>query len=365
MSKGKVAALVGPKKVEIKEFNLPEVQPGAVLLKVRRSNLCGSELHIWRWHHPVIKHAVLGHEMIGEIFELGEGVTTDYAGNPVSVGDKVVPAYYLTCLKCRSCLRGDFNLCQNAYAFWSQPPEKPPHFTGTFATHYYVQPNQYFYKVPDSVPDAVAAGANCGLSQVICGLDLAELRNGESVVIQGAGGLGLYAVAVAKEKGAKVIVIDKVKERLEQAKAFGADYVIDLNEFTTLESRSREVQKLTEGDGADVVLEVAGVPEALIDGVHMIRPGGRYISIGNVNVSKEFEVPVAPGLITRKCAKIIGVVRYNPWYLYRALKFLERNHARYPFDKLTDKEYGLEEVPEALQKAENRVVTRAAIVPNK
>jgi threonine dehydrogenase-like Zn-dependent dehydrogenase len=162
--KGKVAALVGSGEVAVKEFEVPEPEPGAVLAKVRRANVCGSEVHIYHFRHPLIRECVLGHEFVGEILALGEGVTTDYAGDPVEVGDRVIAPYFLTCRRCQACLRGDFNLCQKAYTFWSKPPEDDPHFHGAFATHYYVHPEQYFYKVSDSVPDNTVAGANCGLS---------------------------------------------------------------------------------------------------------------------------------------------------------------------------------------------------------
>jgi len=160
---GRVAALVAPKEVVIKEFEVPEPAPGAVVVRVRRANVCGSELHIWRFHHPLIRHSVLGHEFVGEVVALGEGVTTDYAGQTVGPGDRVVAAYFLTCRRCPACLNGDFNLCQRAYTYWSQPPEKAPHFTGAFGSHYYIQPDQYVDRVPDSVSDAAVAGA-VGLS---------------------------------------------------------------------------------------------------------------------------------------------------------------------------------------------------------
>jgi threonine dehydrogenase-like Zn-dependent dehydrogenase len=164
--RGRVAALTGPAEVAVKEFEVPEPEPGAVLVKVRRANVCGSEVHIYHFRHPLIRECVLGHEFVGEVLALGEGVSTDYAGNPVEVGDRVIAPYFLTCRRCPACLRGDFNLCQRAYTFWSRPPEDDPHFHGAFATHYYVHPEQYFYKVPESVPDNTVAGANCGLSQV-------------------------------------------------------------------------------------------------------------------------------------------------------------------------------------------------------
>jgi threonine dehydrogenase-like Zn-dependent dehydrogenase len=87
-------------------------------------------------------------------------------------------------------------------------------------------------------------------------------RRGEKFLVQGAGGLGLYAIAAAKEQGAIVIVIDGIKERLEMAKAFGADYIIDMNEHQTVESRVQAVNELTNEEGADVAIEVTGVPAA-------------------------------------------------------------------------------------------------------
>jgi threonine dehydrogenase-like Zn-dependent dehydrogenase len=360
--KGKVAFLKAPKEVEIRGYELPKPGPGAMLLKVRRSNLCGSELHIWSGNHPVIKgDIVLGHETIGEILELGNGVEKDYAGNPVKIGDRIVAPYYLTCMKCKACLRGDFYLCHNAYAYWVKHPDVYPHFHGTFATHWYVHPNQYFFKVPDEVSDQIAASANCALSQVYFGIEQACLTGGEYILIIGAGGLGLNATAIAKEKGAKVIVVDAVKDRLQLAKEFGADFTIDINEYNTIEERVKKVNEITGGEGADVVLEVAGVPQAFVDGVHYARLGGRLIEIGNVSPQKTVEI--GPALITRKALHVIGVVRYNPWYLYKSLQFLKENSNKYPYYKFTDKEYSLDEVQLALERAEKRLVTRAVIVP--
>jgi D-arabinose 1-dehydrogenase-like Zn-dependent alcohol dehydrogenase len=88
------------------------------------------------------------------------------------------------------------------------------------------------------------------------------------------------------------------------------------------------------------------------------------IEIGNVNVGPEHEVSVAPGLITRKNLRVQGMVRYQPWYLHRALRFLERKHRDHPFDELTDREYKLEEVGEAIEREEARKVARPAVVPS-
>ena len=94
---GKVVYMTEPEHLEYKEYELPKPAHGAILVKVRRTNVCGSELHIWRGHHPAIKKGVLGHEMIGEVYELGEGIKTDYAGNEIKIGDRIVSTYFLTC----------------------------------------------------------------------------------------------------------------------------------------------------------------------------------------------------------------------------------------------------------------------------
>ncbi len=357
---GKVANMVEPMKLEFREFKVPEPGENCLVVKVIRTNVCGSELHIWRGKHPTKRTGVLGHEMVGVIEKIGPGVTTDFADQPIKVGDRVASAYYRTCLKCKACLRGDFNNCERSIEFWNKKPEEFPHFHGAFASHYYIHPNQYFYKVPDNIPDVVAASANCALSQVYYGLDKGELATGETVVIQGAGGLGLNAVAVAKERGAIVIIIDALKSRLEMAKQFGADYTIDLTEHDTVEKRAELVRSYTDGEGADLGLEVSGVPEAFGEGIYLIRNNGRYVTMGNISPGKVIDFD--PGILTRKAIRIIPILRYKPWYLAKALKFQSACIDKYPFESMIDCDFSFENIGEALEKSASREVTRASIV---
>ncbi len=361
--KGTVAALVGPETVTLKEFEVPEPGPGGLLLEVVRANVCGSDVHIYHYESPALTRSVLGHEFVGRIAALGAGVKTDFAGVPVTVGDRVVVVYFLACRRCPGCLRGAFNLCSNALRLWARPPEEPPHFTGAFATHYYVDAEQYFYRVPDVLADATAAGANCGLSQMLFALDRAGLRAGQDLVVQGAGGLGLYAAAVGRERGARVVVVEAVPERLELARRFGAHDVVDMREHATTADRVRRIQELLGTDGAHVVLEVTGVPAAFAEAIALAGAGGTVVSVGNLNVGAVNEVPVSPGIITRKNLSILGCLRYDPWYLHEALAFLERTHGRYPFTELTDRDYRLDEIQEAIERGGARQVARAGVVP--
>jgi threonine dehydrogenase-like Zn-dependent dehydrogenase len=161
-----------------------------------------------------------------------------------------------------------------------------------------VHPRQHFYKVPDDVDDAIAAGANCALSQVMFGIDQIGLAYGETVLIQGAGGLGLNAAAVAVERGARVIVIDGVAARLEQAKTFGAADVIDISTLTDPADRLAAVHDILGGVGPDVGIEVTGLPAAFAEGLDLIRRGGRYLVMGNLSPGRT--VPFDPGYVTAK-----------------------------------------------------------------
>jgi len=359
---GTLAYLSEPEQVELREYEVPEPEPGAVLTEVAQANVCGSELHIWRGHHPEVKEGVLGHEVLCRVRELGAGVETDYAGEPVSEGDLIAPAYFITCQRCPACGRGQFNLCENAYRHWSKPPAEPPHFHGTFATHYFVHPNQYFYRVPEGLDPSVAAAANCALSQMLFGLDQVDVGYGDSVVVQGAGGLGLNTIAIANERGAETIVIEGVDGRIDRAREFGADHVVDFREYDTVDARAERVRELTDGIGADVGVEVAGVPEAFAEGVDLIRDGGRYLEVGNVSpgITTAFD----PGSLTRKAITITPVIRYQPWYLQRALSFLADHADDYPYADLIDAEFDLAEVDDALAQSDSRAVTRAALTPN-
>jgi threonine dehydrogenase-like Zn-dependent dehydrogenase len=362
--RGTVAVLVAPREVELREYEVVPPEAGEILMEILRANVCGSELHIWRGHHPTVKMgSVLGHEMLGRVHSVGRGVDTDYAGQPLRPGDRVACAYFITCRKCSACQAGRFNLCENCYRFWSRPAEAPPHFHGAFGTHYYIHPDQYVYKVPESVPDASAASANCALSELLFALDQAGVSAGEQVVVQGVGGLGLCALAVAKERGARTIAIDGIPRRLDQARRFGADAVVDMREDDTPSRRASRVQELTGGTGADVAVEVTGVPAAFSEAVLLVRPGGRVVELGNI--SPGHTTPFDPGLLTRRSVQVLPAIRYHPWYLKRALDFLETTRGRYPFEALLDAEYPLEDVGKALEDSDQRKVTRASLIPTR
>ena len=366
--KGRAAIFKGPgQPMEIKEYPVSDPEPGAILIKVSMANICGSDLHMWRGDIDLAAMraplpVILGHEMTGTVAKLGEGVSTDSAGQPLAVGDRVVYRYFYPCGRCRACLRGEDAACPVSALTMVGPAELPPHFAGAYADYYYLRPNHVVFKVPDDLTDSMVAPANCALSQVIYGLEKVGLSFGDSVVIQGAGGLGINATAVAKEMGAeKVIVIDGVSERLELAKAFGADELIDMREFKTPQERVRRVRELTEGWGADVVAELVGFPQVIPEGIRMLGNGGRYLEIGNISTGMTYEAD--PALLVARSRSIVGVVTYGRDTLKKALDLLSRTKGKYPFDKILSRSYPLEEINKAFEEQDKLLVSRSAIVP--
>jgi D-arabinose 1-dehydrogenase-like Zn-dependent alcohol dehydrogenase len=156
------------------------------------------------------KDLTFGHEMCGRVERLGAGVTTDSNGQPLREGDRITFAYFFPCGRCPVCLQDELGSCPRK-ARANRVAGTPPYFNNAYGDYYYLRPNHYVYKLPDEISDDIATPVNCALSQVLYGLQRAGLRFGQTAVIQGAGGLGLNAVAVAKDMGAdKVIVIDQI-----------------------------------------------------------------------------------------------------------------------------------------------------------
>jgi D-arabinose 1-dehydrogenase-like Zn-dependent alcohol dehydrogenase len=363
---GRAALFYGPQKpFELVELPVPEPGPGCIVVKIARSNICGSELHIWRGDGRLgrLESAdgrILGHEATGTVHALGDGVSTDWAGQELSIGDRVAYQYFAPCGRCRSCTRGMTEACPNA--FWVQRGAIGdfPHFRGSFADYMYLYPGQAVFRVPDHVTDTMVVPINCALAQVIMGLERVRVDFGDRVVIQGAGGLGVYATAVAREMGAdQVIVIDGIDERLELARQMGADELIDFRLLTDGRERVARVRELTAGWGADVVVEVVGSAGVIDEGLRMLGFGGRYLEMGTFFTGTSF--PCDPGRLVGQNQRIEAVGSYNAAALRRALDFVDRNAGRLPLDEIVS-DYPLEAINDAVSDQADGRVRRASLV---
>src|SRR5574341_1417688 len=253
---GKAAIWWGAlKPLEIREYPVPEVRPDGILVKLSLANICGSDIHFVEGRGPRLPGGIpqiLGHEMMGTILKLGSEVKTDSLAEPLREGDRLVFSYYSPCGQCWACYTGVPG-CPNRYRRWiGVPADIPPHFNGAFGEYYYLHPGHWRFKVPAGLPDHVVSPVNCALSQMIYSIHQIGIMLGDTVVIQGAGGLGLYGIAVAKEMGAaRVISLDKRDHRLKMATAFGADATINVDKAPR-EHRLEMIRDLTGGVGADL-----------------------------------------------------------------------------------------------------------------
>lgn len=366
----RAAVFFGPgKPFELREVPIPDPEPEGVVIRVTMANICGSDLHFWRGDAPLRLPDdgwIFGHEMTGRVARLGAGIRTDSLGRPLKEGDRVAYTYFYPCRRCHACLNNEPAACPNKI---ERPlgPSQFPHLHGAFADHYYLRPGGYLFAVPDGLPDAAVAPVNCALAQVIYGLHVAGVRLGDRVLIQGAGGLGVQAAAVAKDMGASVVIVaDQIAGRLELARAFGADRTLNVREVADRKERVRLVRQWTEGVGVDVACDFVGFPAVIPEGIEMLRAGGTYLEIGTI--SRGAKVELEPSLLVWGSKRIVGVIQYDPWVIPRALDFLVRTRTRWPWERLVSHTYPLEQINEAFAASEwhNRdttAITRAALTP--
>jgi threonine dehydrogenase-like Zn-dependent dehydrogenase len=340
---------------ELREYPVPEVAPGAILIRLTRAGICGSDLHIWRGEMKEVYGAVprdltFGHEMAGRVERLGAGVTTDSLGAPLHEGDRVTFCYFFPCGRCPVCLHDEPGSCPRKERA-NRVAGTPPYFNNAFGEYYYLRPGHHVFRIADEVSDTVATPANCALSQVLYGLVRAGLRAGDSLVVQGAGGLGINAVAVARDMGAgTVIVVDRRADRLDLARAFGADHALSLDDLETAERRIDAVKALTGGFGADVVADFVGYPEVIPEGLRMLRSGGSYLEVGSIAPGNVFSYDATA--LVRANARLVATSNYSPWALGRALAFLKKSVHRFPFERIVSHTYPLERISEAFQQAD-------------
>jgi threonine dehydrogenase-like Zn-dependent dehydrogenase len=363
---GRLAAWQGfGKGFEIREYPVPDPEPGAVVIKIRMCNVCGSDMHYWKGEQDYARMGRplplnTGHEHMGTVHKLGAGITTDTMGNKLEEGDRVLYRYFNPCGHCAMCLKRHYKSCPTRQSNFLVSCDVWPHFQGGFGEYFYLKPNHAIFKVPAGISDEMAAGINCAFTQVYAGLDIANMQVGSTVVIQGAGGLGIYACAVAKERGAsKVIVIDGVDERLELASTFGADEFVDFRQFDTAEARWERVRELTDGWGGDVVMELVGNPNVIEEGLRMTSPEGTYLEIGNINVG--WKGSFDPSWIIFGNRRIQGVSHYEAVHLKGALDMMVRTKDKYPYDKIISHKFPLDSINEAFRQQEDGHITRGAI----
>jgi threonine dehydrogenase-like Zn-dependent dehydrogenase len=351
--------------VEVREFLLPrELAAGEVLVRVEMAGMCGTDVHLHRGELAVPLPLIMGHETVGRVAGTG-GAVRDWLGEPLAEGDRVSWTVGVACGQCRYCRVHRLpSRCANRRAYGVNTPcDRPPHFLGGYAEYHHLRAGTAIFKLPNDLPSEALVGAGCALVTAVHGFEKMPLQRGESVVIQGAGPVGLAALALAKEAGASpLVVIGGPAERLDWCRRFGADETIDIDAEPSAAERLRRVRDLTHGLGADVVVECVGLPAAVAESWELCRDGGRCLVLGQY--CDAGPTPLNPHLITRKELSIFGSYGSDPPHWAAALAFLRARLDRYPFHERITHRFMLHEVNEALTAVAAWQTGKAVICPS-
>src|SRR5215213_9511643 len=281
--------------VVLSEFNtplgietvpLPEPGPGAVVARVGLSGVCGTDVHLHHGQLPIPLPIVLGHEGVGRVWHLGEGVTTDFSGNPLRDGDAIAWSSNIPCGRCYWCVvAGQRTLCETRKVYGvNQRFNEFPRLSGAWAEAIYLQPGSAVFRLPDGLTSDEVIALGCAGPTAVHGvIEVAGITAGDTVVVQGSGPVGIAPAMYAHLAGAsRVIIVGGPLGRLQLAREIGVgDVHIDIFEIPDAGERVRLVLDATPGRrGADVVLECAGVPEAVAEGWEMARRGGTFLVLG-------------------------------------------------------------------------------------
>ena len=359
---GRIAVYDAPNGAfRLVDYPLRPPAPGEVLVRNRMATICRSDIHTWQGHRPGPCPGLLGHEIIGDIVALGDGVTQDMRGDALCVGDRVTWSEYF--IPGENYFTEVLDLPQKSRGvdkYGHMAATTAPHHHGGFGEYCYIVPRSWILRLPEALTDAEATPINCGVATMIAVTEAAHIRIGQTVVVQGLGLLGLYGAAIAKARGARTVIgLDGDADRRARSCRFGVDLALD-PDMGKAELLS-QVHALCRPEGPDVVIEVCGAAQAIPQGIDLLRTGGTYVLGGVVN--PQAMVTLDANLILKKLLTLRGVHNYHPRNLIEALDFVVANRSRFPFHELVDGQYPLDRVGEAMADAAARRVLRAAILP--
>ncbi|HKS37978.1 MAG TPA: zinc-binding dehydrogenase [Verrucomicrobiae bacterium] len=366
--------------LRLEQFPLPsKPEPGAALIRTEMAGICGTDVHLWKGQLPISLPVILGHETVGCIEQLGDGLERDWTGHRLELGDRVTWNSATSCGQCYYCSeKQQPTRCRQRRAYGiGYRCDQSPHFLGGYAQYHYLRPGTALHKIPDGLPTESVIGAGCALITAIHGVERicveSRTANGalprlpspwdDSVVIQGAGPVGIAALAVAKSAGAKrTLVIGGPRQRLELARRFGADHVINIEEVAAPADRIALARQWIGSEGADVVLECVGSPAVIGEGMEMCRDGGKYLVLGHY--CDAGTAAFNPHVVTRKQLQVFGSWSSEPRHLKMALDFLGATSKEHPFAEMVTHRFPLEQANQALATTANWQSAKTVIIPN-
>ncbi|WP_434654753.1 zinc-dependent alcohol dehydrogenase [Thermoanaerobacterium thermosaccharolyticum] len=348
----RAAVLTDIKKIEIKEFSIPEINDDEMLVKVEGCGVCGTDVHEYKGDPFGLIPLVLGHEGTGEIVKLGKNVKRDSAGKEVKKGDKIVTSV-VPCGECDICLNhpDKTNLCENS-KIYGLIPDDNYHLNGWFSEYIVIRKGSTFYKVNDMnlnlrllvepaavVVHAVERAKSTGL-----------MKFNSKVLVQGCGPIGLLLLSVVKTLGVEnIIAVDGDENRLNMAKRLGATALINFTKYSNIDELIDAVKKASDGIGADFAFQCTGVPSAASNIWKFVRRGGGlcevgfFVNNGDCKINPHYD-------ICNKEITAVGSWTYTPQDYLTTFDFLKRaKEIGLPIEELITHRFSLDKMNEAME----------------
>lgn len=335
----------GVGQLELREVPVPEPAVGEVIVKVEAATTCGTDLKAYRRGHKLFKPPMpFGHEWAGVIYQVGAGVTG------FKEGDRVTAANSAPCMACYYCRRGKPQLCLNLESRFNW---------GTYAEYLRVPSHIVsinMHKIADHVPFAEAAFIEPLACAVLC-INYADIALGDTVAIVGAGAQGLMQIQLAKAFGAsRVIAVGRAHGRLDVAKQVGADVTLSSNEVDPIQA----VKELTDGRGADVVIEAAGSAETWQMACMMARPAATVVLFSGLPGGTQVSFDATHVHYNEMTLK--GVFHHTPRTVEQALHMISSGQVK--VGPMLDGQIPLEQVEDGLQRMARSEAIKLAVVPS-
>ena len=330
------------------DIDIPQLEQGQVLVKLKAAGICGSDVHMWKGEDPRTPlPLILGHEGVGAIADIkGKKYTVD--GIELKAGDRIIWNRGVTCGECWYCtIVKEPSLCTNRIVYGINISRSvKPYLNGCYAEYIVLHAKTDILAIDDTIDPAVLVSASCSGATAAHAFDYVNgSLLGQTVVIQGAGPLGVYAAAFARSLGAQqIMVIEGKPVRLELCKEFGATHLLNIQNMNA-DERLALVMDCTNGRGADIVIEAVGMRGVAGEGVKLVRNGGSYISTGYAQPAGKEQLDFYSDVVNKNI-RIQGVWVSDASHLRKSVSLTLGNIDT--FSKLVTHRFSLDEADEAL-----------------
>ncbi|WP_270087498.1 zinc-binding dehydrogenase [Sphingobacterium sp. SYP-B4668] len=321
---------------------IPALESGELLVKIDYTTLCGSDLHTYCGLRQEACPTILGHEIVGTVVDIHVGsILPDATGQTLKIGDRITWTVFASDPNTASYHADTPQKNDNLYKYGHRQITDRDTFHGGLATHIILRPYTYIHILPKELPAPIAATINCAIATSAGAIRLAGTIQGKRVLISGMGLLGLVCTAMCKEMGAAAIIVTDIdSKRLTLAEEFGAT--------ATIHSRTSP-DALPSSQDIDCFIDMSGAPDAMEAGVAQLGINGVAVFVGAVFKQRKLQIDAEQ--IIRRILTIKGLHNYNYEDFSVAVDFIISNWQKYPFLRLVEKEFALDQVNEAFEYA--------------